>query len=94
MSDTIGDVGDFEEPPRHPDDIKAELAELSTKMTNDIFENEIFDEFVGKFPEEFVYQIGETIAIVLGDRAQGLRAKLIEGFDGGLEEPRDMNEEG
>ena len=86
MSDSIGDVGDFEEPPRHPTDVQEELQRLSTNLTNTIFEDEIFDEFAEKFPEEFAYQIGETIAIVLGNRAQRFRGKLIEGFNDGIEE--------
>lgn len=89
----LGDVGDFEEPPRHPLDIQAELEKLSNATTETIFEEGIFDDYAEKFPEEFAYQMGETIAMVLGDRARRLRAKMIEGYDGGMAELEEMGVE-
>lgn len=88
MSDTndLGDTDDFPRPARHPTDIKVELERLSTGVTNAIFEEEIFDEFALKFPEKFAYQIGEALAMLLGNRARRLRAKLLEGYDDGVDE--------
>ncbi len=92
MSDIndFNDVSEFETPTRHPTDIQKELEKLSDDITNAIFEGEIFDEFVEKYPEEFTFQIGESIAMLLGDRAQRYRNELLKGFDSGIEQLTDM----
>lgn len=85
MSDTIGDVGDFEKPPRHPDDIKTEREKLASAMMEILFESDSFSNYGEKFPQEFAYQMGEAV-VFLAAPGRSVRAQLLQGYDDAVED--------
>ncbi len=87
------DLSQFEKPPRHQEDVNAEIERLSIVLVDLLMENEDVQQYAELAPKAFAEQMGETIAMILGNRARLCFAMLRRGYESGIQELEDMDVE-